>query len=81
MLCPFIGKICHVYLDNIIAQSTLVAEHLRNMESILKVVLEHSMYCLPKKTDLFCTKLRFLGHIISMRGIEADPKKIEAIKK
>lgn len=51
------------------------------MESILKALREHSMYCSPKKMDLFCTELKFLGHIILTRGIKADPRKIDAIKK
>lgn len=76
-----IGKICHVYLDDIIIWSTTIAEHLRNVEKVLQVLREHSMYCSPKKTDLFCTSVRFLGHIISQKGIEADPGKIEAITK
>ncbi len=74
-LRPYIGKICHVYLDDIIIWSTSVAEHIRNVEKILQALCEHSMFCSPKKTDLFCTTVKFLGHIISINGMEADPKK------
>lgn len=80
-LCPFIGKICHVYLDDIVIWSSSIAEHLRNVEMILKALCEHSLFCSPKKTNLFCTTLQFLGHIISARGIEADPSKVEAVVK
>ena len=38
-----------------------------------------TLYCLPKKTSLFCVELDFLGHHISSRGIEADPKKVAKI--
>jgi hypothetical protein len=34
---------------------------------------------LPKKSSLFCTKLKFLGHTISRRGIEADGSKVSCI--
>ncbi len=75
----FIGKICHVYLDNIIIWLNLVAEHLWNVEIILEVLRKHKMFCSPKKTDLFCTSLQFLGRIISANGIQADPTKIQMI--
>lgn len=80
-LRPFIGKICHVYLDDIIIWSSSVAEHLRNVEKILQALREHSLFCSPKKTDLFCTSLQFLGHIILAKGIEADPSMVEAVTK
>ncbi len=80
-LRPPIGKICHVYLDDIIIWSINTAEHIRNMEKVLQALREHLMYCSPKKTELFSTSIRFLSHIISTKGIEADPAKIEAITK
>ncbi len=78
---PLIGKICHVYLDDIIIWSSSIVEHLRNVEMILKALLENSLYCSPKKTDLFCTSLQFLGHIISTKGVKADLSKVEPVGK
>lgn len=43
----FIGKICHIYLDDIIVWSTSVAEHLRNVESKLA---EHTARLTPLTT-------------------------------
>lgn len=51
-LRPFIGKICHVYLDDIIIWSTSIGEHLRNVEKILNALHEHSLFCSPKKTPI-----------------------------
>ena len=34
----------------------------------------------PKKCDFFKSKIAYLGHIVSAKGIETDPKKVEAVK-
>lgn len=78
-LRPWIGKICHVYLDDIIIWSANVTEHIRNVETILQALREASLYCSLKKTSLFCTSINFLGHRISTDGIQADSSKAAKI--
>ena len=34
----------------------------------------------PSKCEFFKSKIAYLGHIVSTRGIKTDPKKIEAVK-
>ncbi|KAG9225881.1 hypothetical protein CCMSSC00406_0006497 [Pleurotus cornucopiae] len=70
-----IGKICHVYLDDIIIWSMTLAEHIKNVRLVLDALREASLYCSLKKTSLFCTEIDFLGHHISRNGIQADANK------
>ncbi|TFY77464.1 hypothetical protein EWM64_g6549 [Hericium alpestre] len=74
-----IGKICHVYMDDIIIWSQDLAEHERNVASILKALRAASLYCNPKKTDLFCLEVTFLSHHISAASISADKSKVDKI--
>jgi hypothetical protein len=74
-----IGKICHVYLDDIIIWSSSLAEHKQNMTCILEALRLAHLYCSLKKSQLFTTEIDFLGHHISTRGIEADASKVEHI--
>ncbi|KAJ8482180.1 hypothetical protein ONZ51_g5512 [Trametes cubensis] len=78
-LRPYIGSICHVYLDDIVIWSQDISEHRRNVETILTALRAARLFCSDKKTHLFLTELDFLGHHISARGIEADPRKIDKI--
>ena len=75
----WIGKICHVYLDDIIIWSADLVEHIRNVEIILKALRGASLYCSLKKTSLFCSSIEFLGHRISAEGIQADASKAAKI--
>ena len=75
-----IGKICHVYLDDIVIWSNNLDEHTRNVRTILQALEDAKLYCNPKKTKLFCTEIHFLGHRISARGIEPDEGKADRIK-
>ena len=77
VLCPWIGKICHIYLDNIIIWSNSLTEHCQNVCTILKALREAQLYCNPKKTHLFLMEVNFLGHHISTQGIKADSKKTD----
>lgn len=78
-LQPWIGSICHVYLDDIVIWSKSLEEHRCNVKTILDALRAAHLYCLDKKTHLFLTELDFLGHHISCRGIKADPKKLKRI--
>lgn len=74
-----IGKICHVYLDDIIIWSQSVEEHEQNVEAVLLALRKANIYCNAKKSTLFTTELTFLGHLISGAGISADPWKTDKI--
>jgi len=74
-----IGKICHVYLNDIIIWSQTLEAHEKNVESVLLALRDAHLLCSLKKTSLFCMEVDFLGHHISARGIEPDASKIEKI--
>jgi hypothetical protein len=78
-LRPWIGKICHAYIDDIAIWSRTLEEHERNVQTILEALASNSLYCNPKKTKLFSTEIRFLGHRISAKGIEADEEKADRV--
>jgi hypothetical protein len=78
-LRQWIGRICHIYLDDIVIWSDSVEEHIRNVDTILTALRAAGLYCNPRKTHLFETEIDFLGHHISPKGIEADGKKVERI--
>ena len=79
-LRKFIGKICHVYLDDIVIWSSSVEEHQWNVRTILQALRDVDLYCSTKKSQLFTTELDFLGHRISAQGIEPDVWKVEKIQ-
>jgi len=78
-LHEFIRKICHVYLDDIIIWSSSLQEHIKNVNIILAALRKAGVYINPKKTVLFSTDVEFLGHRVSLAGIEACDRKVDKI--
>ena len=78
-LRDLIGKICHVYLDDIIIWSQTVEEHKANISKVLEALQKANLFCNSSKTTLLLTKISLLGHIISAAGIQANPRKIDRI--
>lgn len=74
-----IGKICHIYLDDIVIWSQTIEEHIRNVCMILQALKDTHLFFNPKKTKLFCTEIDFLGHHISTWGIEVSTAKTDRI--
>jgi uncharacterized protein YcgI (DUF1989 family) len=48
-LHEFIGKICHVYLDDIVIWSDSIEEHHHNTCIILEALCAAHLYCNPKR--------------------------------
>ena len=66
------GKICLVYMDDIIVFSTSLQEHISNLKAVFQKL---------KESNLLCKTVEFLGHIITPKGVKPNPKKIAAIQK
>ncbi|EJD03444.1 uncharacterized protein FOMMEDRAFT_85561, partial [Fomitiporia mediterranea MF3/22] len=67
-----IRKICYIYLDNIIIWLESKVEHIRNIRKVIQALCNKGLICLQKKTKLFYTKVKFLRHLITIKGTEAD---------
>jgi len=79
-LQKYLGKICHIYLDDIVIWSQDIVEHKKNVHLIFQVLIDPKLYCNKKKSKLFLFRVNFLGHTVSQDGIEADEKKAEKIE-
>lgn len=75
----YIGKFCHIYLDDIVIWSNSVDEHCAHARKILQALQNAGLYCNLKKTKLFQSQIHFLGHTINTKGIFPDNVKIECI--
>ena len=71
-----LGKICHIYLDDIIIWSDTIADHIKHIDAVMKSLQKARLYCNPDKCKFFQTEVNFLGHHISQRGIELNSSKI-----
>ena len=80
VLRSVIGKICLVYLDDIIVFSKTKEEHLTNLERIFDLLKEADLKLGLSKCKFMCESVQYLGHVISAKGITPDPEKIEALK-
>ena len=62
-------KICAIYLDDLIIFSSMVLSRLKECNLKLN----------PKKCSFLQTKVKYVGHIVSENGVEADPEKIDRV--
>ena len=80
VLRSVIGKICLVYLDDIIVFPRTKEEHLTNLECIYDLLKEADLKLGLSKCKFMCELVQYFGHVISAKGIAPDPVKIEALK-
>lgn len=66
------GKICFVYLDDIIIYSTTFEQHSYDIQAILDKLRDANLTVNMKKSQFFRTSLKFLGYVVSAYGVEVD---------
>jgi hypothetical protein len=80
VLRSVIGKMCLVYLDDIIVFSKSKEEHLANLGRIFDLLKEADFKLGLSKYKFMRESVQYLGHVISANGITPDPEKIEILK-
>ena len=74
------SKKCCIYIDDIIVYGKTKKEHDKNLLDVLNCLNESGIK-LSKEKFVFCKEsVKYLGHIISSKGVATDPDKISLIK-
>ena len=79
VLQDYIGKNMEVYMDDIIVKSQWEEQHTKDLEQILDTLDKYKIKLNPDKCVFRVKAEKFLEFMISHRGIEANPEKMEAI--
>ena len=72
-------KEIEVYVDDLIAKSREDESHIKNLQKLFKRLRKFQLKLNPVKCTFDATSEKLLGFIVSRRGIEVDPDKIQAI--
>lgn len=81
VLRQYIGKICYVYMDDVIVFGRTFEEALRNLETIIKALNDANLKIQLDKSEFLHQEIEFLGYVIGSAGIKPNPQKIEAIQR
>lgn len=73
-------KEIEVYVDDMIAKSRESEDHIQVLRKLFNRLREFKLRLNPAKCVFGATSGKLLGFIVSKRGIEVDPSKIEAIQ-
>ena len=76
-----IGIILEVYIDDIVIKSAGLSHHLTDLRLALERMRQYGLKMNPLKYSFGVSAGKFLDFIIHEKGIEIDPKRIEAMKK
>ena len=69
------------YLDDIIIFSKTEEEHLQHLEEIFVRLRKFGLKMKREKCSFFKKHIQYLGHLVSERGFEPLPEKLESIRK
>jgi hypothetical protein len=76
-----LDKFVVVFIDDILIYSRSHEDHEHHLRIVLERLRAHQLYDKLSKCEFWLEKIAFLGHILTAKGIEVDPSKVEAVSK
>ena len=73
-------KICYIYLDDLIIFSKTFEEHIDRLRQVFERIRQYGLKLSPKKCSFLMSSVKYIGHIVSSEGVQADPDKIEKVE-
>ena len=79
MFTQQIGRNVQVYIDDMLVKSLRENDHLDNFQETFDTLRSYNMKLNPSKCVFWVTAGKFLGFMVSQKGIEVNPEKVRAI--
>ena len=80
MFVDKIGTTMEVYIDDMLVKSLRETDHVSHLEECFKVLNSYQMKLNPSKCTFGVSSGKFLGYMVTQRGIEANPDQIQALR-
>ena len=74
-----IGRNVQFYVDDMLVKSLCENDHLDDLQETFNTLRSYNMKLNPSKCVFGVTAGKFLGFMVSQRGIEVNPEKVRAI--
>ena len=67
------AKNIEAYIDDMVVKSKVVFEHVGDLRNIFEILRKHKMHLNASKCSFGVGLGRFLGYMVTHRGIEVNP--------
>ena len=79
MFGPQLGKSMEVYIDDMVVKSKVIARHIGDLRDVFEILRGHRLRLNASKCSFGVGSGKFLGYMVTHRGIEVNPDQIKAI--
>nr|AAT73686.1 putative polyprotein [Oryza sativa Japonica Group] len=75
----YLDKFVVVFIDDILIYSQTEEDHQHHLRLVLGKLREHQLYAKLSKCEFWLSEVKFLGHVISAKGVAVDPETVTAV--
>ncbi|RVW66402.1 Retrovirus-related Pol polyprotein from transposon 17.6 [Vitis vinifera] len=76
---PLVNRTVEVYIDDIVVKSKTREEHTIHLQEVFHLLRKYGMKLNPSKCAFGVSAGKFLGFMVSQRGIEVSPDQVKAV--
>ena len=76
---PLLGNTMEAYIDDMLVKSKEHFDHIRHLQDAFELLQRYDMKLNPLKCMFRVSLCKFLGFMVTQRGIEANPVQLKAI--
>ena len=80
MFSELLGKTVEVYIDDMVVKSIKDTDHVEDLRKVFEILRRHTLKLNATKCAFGVGSGKFLGFLVTQRGIEANPDQIAAIQ-
>jgi len=80
VLIDYLDDFCVAYLDDILIYSSDPLEHTAQVHKVLTRLWEAGLQADIKKSEFDVTRTKYLSYILTTKGLEIDPDKVEPLR-
>ena len=80
ILKPYLHKICHVYLDDIIIVGKTYEEHKENIRKVLQALRDAGLRISWEKSKFLMSHVQYLGFVVGQGRISVSEEKVKAVE-
>ena len=74
-----LGNNIEIYIDDMVVKNKMVSEHLEDLRTIFEILRNHKLHLNASKCSFGVGSGKFLGYMVTHRGIEVNLDQIKAI--